>query len=147
MKHTVVLAMKFISNVIIFTIALDLFFEASIADILSFSVLLTIVSYFIGDRILLSRVGNVNATIADFFLAYLIVWIFGNILLHSYLQVAWGSIITAILVAFSEVFVHRYILSQSKTMDQDQSKSIFNGKLAYGMEIGEEYNPSEKDKE
>jgi hypothetical protein len=147
MKHIPVLLLKFLTSLIIFTIALDLFFEASIADILSFSVVLTVMSYLIGDRMLLPRVGKTNAIIGDFFLAYFIVWIFGSTLLHSYLQIAWGSIITASLVAFSEVFIHRFIETRDlvKINDSVKSKAVFDGKLAYGMEMAEEQDPRNKD--
>ncbi|MFD1736438.1 YndM family protein [Bacillus salitolerans] len=143
MSHLPVLLMKFISSVLIFTIALDLFFEASFVDILSFSLLLTVFSYFIGDQILLPRIGNANAIISDFFLAYVTVWIFGSILLHSYLQIAWGSIITASFVAVSELFVHRYMLRRSP-IAQETQRSAFNERLAYGMEMAEEQNPRDK---
>ncbi|WP_456271011.1 DUF2512 family protein [Bacillus sp. AK031] len=117
-----------------------MFFEATIADIVSFSLLLTVISYFIGDRILLPRIGRVNAVITDFFLAYLLVWVFGGILFESYLQVAWGSIISALLIAGSEVFVHSYIVKNAVTEASEKQRS-FNGNFAYEFAEDQEPDP------
>ena len=53
MKHITVLLVKFISCIIAFAVGLDLFFDANIVDILSFSLFVTVVSYMLGDRIVL----------------------------------------------------------------------------------------------
>ncbi|MGF2616095.1 DUF2512 family protein [Rossellomorea vietnamensis] len=143
MKHVNVLFIKFAVSVVVFWISLDLFFEATFIDILSFSLLITVVSYFVGDQILLPRIGKMNAVITDFFLTYLVVWIFGGILFDSYLQVAWGSIISALLIASSEMFVHSYIIKNIAS-EIRKNRPAFNRTFAY--EFAEEQNP-EPDKE
>lgn len=138
MNQSLILLIKFVSSVIAFAIALDLFFEASIADIVSFSILITVVSYMLGDRMILPLLGKRNALIADFFLVYAAVWVFGSVLLHSYLQIAWGSIIAAGIISLAEIFVHRYMASST----EDQRKEFgLKPRLAYGMELGEEKDP------
>ncbi|PLT35814.1 YndM family protein [Bacillus sp. V5-8f] len=144
MKNMTVLIVKFIACVVAFAIALDLFFDADFADILSFSLIVTIVSYVIGDRMILPRLGNRNALIADFFLAYIMVWIFGNVLLHSYEQIAWGSIISASIITGAEVFVHRSLRSETTAGSPGRQQSGYNRNLAYGTEIAEEQDPREK---
>ena len=95
------------------------------------------------DKILLDRVGNSAATMADFLLTYLSVWIFGNILLDNYMQIAWGSILSAFVFTLSEVFVHRF----SHTHERHKSDRInMNGRFAYGTEFAEEQNILDKDK-
>ncbi|MCT8136731.1 YndM family protein [Anaerobacillus sp. CMMVII] len=138
MKHLNILLIKFVTSVIVFWISLGLFFEASLAVIISFSLLVTIVSYFIGDQILLPRIGKMNSVVADFFLTYIIVWVFGAIFLHSYLQIAWGSIISATLIAGSEVFVHSYILKNVKPLVREKQRT-FNQSFAF--EFAEEKDP------
>ncbi len=141
MKHFNVLVMKFVATFIIVWISLGLFFEATLAQILSFSLLITVVSYFIGDRILLPRIGNRNSVIADFFTVYLIVWIFGSIFFHNYLQVAWGSIISATLIAGSEVFVHSYILKNVKPPVREPQRK-YNQSFAF--EFAEDDDPKKE---
>jgi hypothetical protein len=143
LKNIYVLLIKFVASLIVFWISLDLFFEATLVDIVSFSLLLTVVSYFIGDRILLPRIGKMNALVTDFFLAYLIVWVFGGLLFESYLQVAWGSIISAVLIAGSEVFVHSYIVKNVQHEVSEKPRS-FNGNFAY--EFAEEQDPDPREK-
>lgn len=142
-----IILLKFIASIIIFTIAFDLFFEAGVSDVLSFSLLVTIVSYFIGDKIILPRVGNRAAAVIDFFTVYAIVWIFGNILLHSYEQIAWGSIIAATFFGISEVFVHIFLLGRLElppTATERKRSRVPSQKLAFGTEFAEESDPRKK---
>ncbi|RXJ04345.1 DUF2512 family protein [Anaerobacillus alkaliphilus] len=138
MKHISVLLIKFIASAIILWISLGVFFEATLAQILSFALLITVASYLIGDRVLLPRLGNRNAVVVDFFLVYLIVWIFGGIFFHNYLQVAWGSIISATLIAGSEVFVHSYILKNVSPPVRERQQN-FSGNFAF--EFAEDEDP------
>ncbi|MGD6801767.1 YndM family protein [Rossellomorea aquimaris] len=138
MKHLKVLIVKFAASLIVFWISLDLFFEATLVDIFSFSLLITVISYFVGDQLLLPRIGKMNAVITDFFLTYLVVWIFGGILFDSYLQVAWGSIISALLIAASEVFVHSFIIKNISSEIRNNRPSF---KQAFAYEFAEDQNP------
>ncbi|MDQ0244712.1 hypothetical protein J2S09_002283 [Bacillus fengqiuensis] len=145
MKHTTVLLLKFIICVIAFAIALDLFFDATITDILSFSVFVTLVSYMLGDRIILPNFGNVPAAIVEFLLTYMSVWIFGSILLDNYLQIAWGSIISAILITGAEIFIHLYLLNYlAANQTKERPQIHFNRRLAYGTEFAEEQDIRDK---
>ncbi|RBP96325.1 uncharacterized protein DUF2512 [Cytobacillus firmus] len=143
MNKTLIVVLKFVSSMIAFAIALDLFFDATFADIVSFSLLVTVMSYMLGDRIILPRLGNRNALIADFFLVYASVWVFGSVLLNSYLQIAWGSVIAAGIITLSEVFVHRYLQKGADVSQEENSKeAALNPRLAYGMEMAEEKEPT-----
>lgn len=142
MNQLTVLLIKFISCLLAFAIGLDLFFDATIGDIVSFSLLVTVVSYLLGDKILLPIVGNRKALIVDFFLAYMIVWIFGSVLLENYLQIAWGSILSASLISVAEMVVHRVLHRYNDT--KEKMISGFNPKMVYGMEMAEEQDPRDK---
>ncbi|MBM4765479.1 DUF2512 family protein [Bacillus sp. B15-48] len=135
MKNLSVLLLKFLSSLVVFWISFGLFFDTSFAYIASFAFLVTIVSFFIGDRILLPRIGNLNSVVVDFFLIYFVVWIFGGPLLESYIQVAWVSITSSFLIAGSELFVHSYML---KNMNLTTPGS-FQNRFAY--EFAEEQHP------
>ncbi|WP_254052692.1 YndM family protein [Bacillus sp. V59.32b] len=146
MKYATALFVKFITCVISFAIGLDLFFDATFLDILSFSLFATIVSYIVGDRIVLPHFGQRAATAIDFLLIYVSVWIFGAILLDNYLQIAWGSIISATLITAVEVFVHRYLLSDSSEIAaNERQQGTLNRKLAYGTEFAEDQDVRDKE--
>ncbi|MEH7460016.1 hypothetical protein CON65_17395 [Bacillus pseudomycoides] len=143
MSNMAVVLIKFISCIIAFAFGLALFFPATLLQIISFSLFVTIVSYMFVDKIILERIGNSAAIMSDFLLTYLSVWIFGNILLDNYIQIAWGSILSAIVFTVSEVFVHRF----SHPHERYKNERInMNGRFAYGTEFAEEQNILDKDK-
>ncbi|PLR97526.1 YndM family protein [Bacillus sp. T33-2] len=144
MRLITILAIKFIICTLAFAIGLDLFFDASASDIISFSLFITIISYVVSDRMILPRLGNINTAVIDFLLVYMAVWIFGDILFESYLQLAWGSIVTASLFAGAELAIHRYLIRETMNDTGGQQQTGFNRNLAYGMEMAEEQDPRDK---
>ncbi len=144
MKHTWLLLIKLVTCLIAFGIGLDLFFDATIIDILSFSIFVTLVSYVVGELVILPQLGRRAAAVADFLVSYLSVWIFGSFLFESYLQVAWGSIISAVLITVAEMFIHLLIQDHEPTTAQSHKWTpAFKPNLAYGTEIAEEENIKE----
>jgi hypothetical protein len=135
MRVGLVFLTKWVTAVIAFTIGLDVFFNATVIDILSFSVTVTILSYIIGDRIIYPAYGNTLALWMDFIISYTSVWVFGNVYLNSAMQIAWGSVISAVIITLGEWFVHRYILSD-QVMPHERGKKL--GHLAFGTEFAEE---------
>ncbi|MEI4828452.1 YndM family protein [Bacillus sp. FJAT-53711] len=147
MNHITILLLKFVSCMIAFAIGLDFFFDATIVDIFSFSLFITIASYMLGDLIVLPRAGNTAAIMVDFLFTYMSVWIFGSVLLDNYMQIAWGSILSAIVVTVAEVFIHRYLLSRISTGQTSERKGVnFHRSLAYGTEFAEEQNVTDAKK-
>lgn len=136
---------KLVTSALIFAVSLDLFFDASFSDIVTFAALTTVISYFIGDKIILPRLGSRQAALVDFFTVYMIVWIFGNVLLHSYEQLAWGSITAAFLTGIAELIVHRFMNTENsierQTASQQQQQQRLMPKLAFGTEFAEEQEP------
>ncbi|MFX3625626.1 MAG: YndM family protein [Ectobacillus sp.] len=139
MKHTTILLLKFISCIIAFAVGLDLFFDATATEVISFSIFVTAASYILGDRILLPRIGNAAAAVVDFLLVYTSVWLFGNVLLENYMQIAWGSIISACIITVAEVFVHRYLLNHIASCEtREQKRVALSRQLAYEFAEDEE---------
>lgn len=139
MKHFNVLLMKFVVSLVVFWFALGLLFGAPLVQIISFSISVAIITYFIGDLIVLPRIGKRNAVIVDFFLTYLLVWVFGTIFFHSYLMIGWGTIISATLIAGSEVFVHSYIVKNTKQSVPENREASFGQNFAF--EFAEDEDP------
>lgn len=147
MNHITIMLIKFISCMIAFAIGLDLFFDETIVDIFSFSLFVTIASYMLGDQIILPRAGNTAALMIDFLFTYMSVWIFGSVLLDNYMQIAWGSILSAIIITGAEIFVHRYLMDRIATYQTIERKPFtFNRSLAYGTEFAEEQDVTDTKK-
>ncbi|KZE67670.1 hypothetical protein AWM68_18015 [Fictibacillus phosphorivorans] len=145
MEQAKVIIMKFIVCLIAFWIGLDLFFDATLSDVISFAATTTAITYIIADRILLPRIGKTNTLMAEFILAYLVVWIFGSILLNGYLQIAWGSVISAGIITATEVFVHQYLLKHIKgTEKKPRQQRRFRPGFRYATEFAEEQDPRGK---
>ncbi|WP_226668083.1 YndM family protein [Metabacillus litoralis] len=144
MKHSTLLLIKFITCVIAFGLGLDLFFEATIVDILSFSLFVTVTSYIVGELIILPQLGKRAAAVVDFLLTYLSVWVFGSILFESYLQIAWGSIISALLITAAEIFIHLLVEERGPAAKYFENRgSIVKPTLVYGTEFAEDENVSD----
>lgn len=147
MRPVTLLLVKFVSCMVAFAIGLDFFFDATIVDILSFSLAVTIISY-IGDKIILPRFGNRDTIVVDFIMTYMSVWIFGSVLLDNYVQIGWGSIIAATIIAISEAFVHRSILRHDSTEQRTEAlQTGFNPNLAFDTEFAEEQDARDRKNE
>lgn len=142
MKHSTILLIKFITCVIAFGLGLDLFFEATIIDILSFSLFVTVTSYIVGELIILPQLGKRAATVIDFLLTYISVWLFGSILFESYLQIAWGSIISAVIITGAEIFIH-LLVGEPGPAAQYFKKRGSGVKPSLAYEFAEEENLSD----
>jgi hypothetical protein len=139
MRQITILLIKFVTCLIAFGLGLDLFFDATFVDILTFSLFVTIASYVLGELIILPQLGKRAAAVTDFLLTYLSVWIFGSILLDNYLQIGWGSIISATIVTVAEVFVHLFLQDRITVGQTTERRSTgMNPTLAFGTEFAEE---------
>ncbi|WP_026694271.1 DUF2512 family protein [Peribacillus kribbensis] len=144
MRAVFILLMKFIVSLAAFYIGLDLFFDASVADIASFSAAAALLTYVLGDMIAIPRLGRSQALVIDFTLVYLSVWIFGSILLDDYGQIGWGSILSAGVFTLAEAVLHRFAFRDPEAGMNGTKTRTINPKLAYSTEMAEE--PAGKDK-
>ncbi|MBN6187354.1 DUF2512 family protein [Aneurinibacillus sp. BA2021] len=98
------------------TFVLGLFYHEDIRDILGISFLLCIISYYVGDLIILPLTNNLIATISDFALAFLMIYLIGLGFFNSDTPVLQASLIAAAAVAFGEYILH--IVMQSILHEQ-----------------------------
>ena len=85
------------------------FYGFTFGSILTCSVLLTGVSYIIGDLFILPKFGNTAATIADFGLAFIMLWLIGSYLFERPDGLGTASFIAAAVIGVGEFFFHRYM--------------------------------------
>ncbi len=94
-------------------IVLTLFNNISFLTSTLLGIVLLFVAYMIGDLGILPRSGNITATISDFILSYLVIWI--GLLLLGYNDVAGEAFATSLLLAVGEYFYHRWLLNDEAT--------------------------------
>ncbi|WP_445614050.1 YndM family protein [Geobacillus sp. YF-1] len=111
MRHLLALTLKYLLTATVMFAILPLFLRISSAEILSFSLWLTLAAYALGDLYLLPRLGNVSATIADFGFVFVAVWIG----VGAFYDTGGGAVVNAaffaaLLAAFGELLLHAYVL-------------------------------------
>ena len=142
MKHIKNLAIKFISICVVLFIILGLFYEMSFGNVLTISIVLTLAAYLIGDMFLLFRTNNTMATIADFGLAFLIIWLLGENLTHGD-SLMMPSLISAVCIALFEIFFHKYVSRQMAIANENHHNRT--GNLRYQTEASRELSPKNTD--
>ena len=88
------------------------YFGFTIGNIIITSIVFMAVSYVVSDLFILPRFGNGAATVADFGLAWAMIWLLGSYLFGPLPGLGTASLITASIIAFSETFFHRYLQNQ-----------------------------------
>lgn len=100
--------MKFLMITLVLWIVLGIFYDVSITDILITSVVLSVVGY-VGDIFILPLIGNVWAALADFVLAYAIIWLIGSYIYEQPVSLGSAAFISSLLLMMGEFFLHRYM--------------------------------------
>lgn len=136
MNHMKAFSIKFIVSLVLLSIVLGLFYNVSFGDIFIITLLLGVISYSLGDMVLLPRTNNTIATMADFGLAFLVIWLFGDALGYG-ANIFIAALIAAVGVALFEFFFHKYV---AKFRENNLRKL---GNLRYQTEASEELTPSE----
>ncbi|OCA82832.1 MULTISPECIES: DUF2512 family protein [Bacillaceae] len=112
--HLTAVLIKFVALTAILYIALGVIMDTPVTDILIMGVVLTAVSYILGDLMVLPAAGNSLAVLGDIVLATLLLWIMGNVMDNSA-----GALVNALAVAFflgvGEWFFHNYM--QEKVLE------------------------------
>ncbi|MED3623937.1 YndM family protein [Neobacillus thermocopriae] len=139
MQHGVRLVVKFVACLVVLGIILGMFYDFSFGDVVLISAVLGLLSYFLGDLLLLRRSNNFIASAADFGLTFLVVWFMGRaITIEDDLFSA--SLISAVAVTAFEYFFHRFLVHES-----DDRKTIRTNRTQFQTEASEELTPVKPD--
>jgi hypothetical protein len=102
LRHVIAFSIKFLSTLFVLGIILGLFFNYSILDVLTISIVLSTAGYVLGDLYLYRRSNNLTATLADFGMTFLVVWFMSVNLTYE------DDLLTATLLAATGVTVYEY---------------------------------------
>ncbi|MBB6454633.1 type III secretory pathway component EscS [Salirhabdus euzebyi] len=109
MKHSLPLGIKFLIIAIVFFSIFAAFDNATVWNVLVVSALFVVIGYFVGDLIILKRFGNLMATLADFGLAFLVLFFYGTFLNEPTWAVGNAALFSAFFVAMAEALYHFYL--------------------------------------
>ena len=83
----------------------------TMGQLLTLSLVLTVVAYVLGDRMILPAAGNAVAVLADGLLAFLILWLAG--IMVAAMDLRFGAIVLATsVIGIVEFFFHQYLISR-----------------------------------
>lgn len=140
MDHVKAIAIKFIATLALLYIILGLFAGMSFGNVLLITIVLGVIAYIIGDLAILSRTNNSIATVADFGLAFLVIWLMSDTLTVGD-NLFTTSLLAALAVAVFEYFFHKYMAMNVFPDAADDNKQT--GRLEYQTEASEELTPPE----
>jgi hypothetical protein len=108
MKHIVALLFKYVIVLVLLEIILSLTTSWTVGQIAVVSVAVTLVSYLIGDLLILGVSNNTVATLCDAVLAFLTIYSFNYWSTYPYIP-AGAAVVSAVVLAIGEVFFHKYM--------------------------------------
>lgn len=135
MEHVKALIIKFIMVTAILWFVLGLFFGVDFGEILTISVILTPLAYVIGDLLVLRYFNNMTATVADFAISFLTIWLIGAAVINEPISVATASLLSALAISIGEWFYHSYV-NRQVFEGQSQDKRTLNE--TFSTEFAEE---------
>jgi len=135
MLHLKTLGIKFIVTSIVVLSFFSIFNYAVFDNMILISSLTTIITYLIGDMLILRRFGNVAASIADFGLAFLLYWSMSSFFFGASPAITLTSLAAAFFTTVAEPFIHEYIRGQKYSTDRELDFETVN---QLQTEFGEE---------
>lgn len=109
MKHIWAIILKYLMVLIVLEIVLSLATALTIGEIAIISIAVTVLSYLVGDLLILSFSNNFVATVADAVLAFLTIYMFNFWSDYGVITV-WDAVISAVVLAVGEWFFHKYMV-------------------------------------
>ncbi|MGG1678634.1 YndM family protein [Neobacillus sp. NRS-1170] len=144
MRHILRIVMKFIAAVVVLGIIDALGYDLGASDILGISAVLAIVSYVLGDLFILRVTNNTVATIADFVLSFVILYLMmDNMTIED--DVFSASLIGSIAITAFEIFFHRLLGRERGKQASNQRQTIQTGRPQFQTEASSELTPVKQD--
>lgn len=140
MEHIKAIAIKTVASFVLNFVILGLVFNYSFVNVLTLTLILGIVSYILGDLLLLPRTNNLTATISDLAIAMLLTWFYLANITYNENNVFMASIFIAIGVALFEWFFHKYMI---KNVLRDKEPYLKVNNLRFQTEASEEISPDQ----
>jgi|SRR5699024_3200429 len=150
MDYVKALLIKFVMCLAVLWIVLGVFYNITFGHVLTLSLIITGVSFVLGDLYLLPRFENWGATIADFFLALAIIWLYSITFIDAIFPAVTAAALSALILSVGEIFFHRYVDSQilhvqDDTVNRDDQMTVDDRNLQ--TEFGEEIDPPPEDED
>ncbi|RIW34014.1 DUF2512 family protein [Bacillus salacetis] len=141
MRHLKAFLIKFVACFALLAIILGGIYGITLGDVFVISLVLGIISYAAGDLFLLPRSNDTTASLADFGLAFLLIWAM-TANMTPVDNVLVPSLISAAGIAVFEYFYHKY-LARNVLGREEEVRT--RGNLQFQTEASEELSPVKPD--
>lgn len=142
MQHIVRIAIKFIASLVVLGIILGMFYDFTFGDVFLITAVLGVVSYFLGDQLILRATNNFIASAADFGLSFFLIWFMGAMLTDENNLLS-ASLISAAAITLFEYLFHRF-LTRDNTQTTNRQTNI-QSRPQFQTEAAEELTPVKPD--
>ncbi|MBB2479727.1 YndM family protein [Bacillus sp. APMAM] len=141
MNHAKAFILKFIATFVVLYIILGVVYNMALRDVFFISLVLGVVAYILGDLFILPRTNNTMATISDFVLSLIVIWVLGKALGYDR-NLLLISFISSVVVTVFEFFFHIYVAKLFDTGRERRDEINTNQRnLKYQTETSEEIYP------
>lgn len=140
MNHTKLLIVKFLATLAFLTIILGFGYGLALGNVFLISLVVGGLAYLIGDMLILPRTNNTVATIADFAIAFVVVFIMTDFFTAG-VNVLTASFVSAVALSVFEIFYHQYVAAEPDFQDAERSEQLYGMNLNYTTEASEELDP------
>lgn len=107
MRHILNIAVKWVLAFLILLLITVLFGGYNLTNLFIFSFGVAVISYFLGDLLILPKAGNIIASISDFALAFATLWLMDFFLLSEFTITS--MLYAALGIAIMEFLFHIYL--------------------------------------
>lgn len=102
-------------------LVLGLYFGVSLANILLLGILLTVIA-FIADLVILPRIGGFSATVGDWVLAFLVIYLYGSLFFDPTISVFSAAFLTSLFIAGGEFYFHKYLIDHHHLLKNEMDE-------------------------
>src|SRR5690625_6132860 len=110
MKHLKILGIKFIVITVTVLSLFGIFNHAYFGNLLLIGLMTTLISYVVGDMLILRKFGNVAASVSDFILEFFCYWVLASCFICQIEAIMVSSRAAAYYTSCMEPFIHVYHL-------------------------------------
>lgn len=141
MKHIIALASKIAFTLALLYVILDRVYHAPFLSVMFIALFLGFVSYLSGDMLVLPRTNNITASLADFGLSFVILWVFVLTQTRNDFPPFAAALLSAACLTVFEYFFHRYLLKNVLDETFRNELSARDNTLQYQTEAADELFP------
>ncbi|AZV47584.1 YndM family protein [Bacillus halotolerans] len=145
MKHIIALASKTALTLALLYVILDRVYHASFLSVLFIAFFLSFVTYLSGDILILPRTSNMIASLADFGLSLVILWVFLETQTRNGFSPFAAALIASVCLTVFEYFFHRYLLKNVLDETFRNELTVKDNTLQYQTEASDELFPEAND--